>query len=57
MSACWQLNFHHVQKFTVFLRDTSHVDKKEKQIFQIYKEIQKGAVAKSYMTNSLLIYD
>ena len=23
----------------------------------IYKEIQKGEVAKSYMTNSLLIYD
>jgi hypothetical protein len=32
-------------------------DKKEKQIFLIYREIQSGAVAKSYMTNSLLIYD
>jgi hypothetical protein len=28
-----------------------------KKNFLIYKEIQKGAVAKSYMTNSLLIYD
>ncbi len=31
-------------------------DKKENQIFLIYKEIQGGAVAKSYMTNGLLIY-
>jgi hypothetical protein len=31
-------------------------DKKENQIFLIYKEIQSGAVAKSYMTNDLLIY-
>ncbi len=31
-------------------------DKKENQIFLIYKEIQNGAVAKSYMTNGLLIY-
>jgi hypothetical protein len=30
-------------------------DKKENQIFLIYKEIQNGAVAKSYMTNGLLI--
>jgi hypothetical protein len=26
-------------------------------MFLIYKEIQKGAVAKSYLTNGLLIYD
>jgi hypothetical protein len=37
---------------------TNHVlykytDKKENQIFLIYKEIQNGAVAKSYMTNGL----
>jgi hypothetical protein len=31
-------------------------DKKENQIFLIYREIQSGAVAKSYMTNGLLIY-
>jgi hypothetical protein len=31
-------------------------DKKENQNFPIYKEIQNGAVAKSYMTNGLLIY-
>jgi hypothetical protein len=31
--------------------------KKENKIFLIYQEIQKGAVAKPFMTNSLLIYD
>ncbi len=34
----------------------SLADKKEKQNFPIYKEIQNGAVAKSYITNGLLIY-
>jgi hypothetical protein len=32
-----------------------YTDKKENQMFLIYKEIQGGAVAKSYMTNGLLI--
>jgi hypothetical protein len=32
------------------------IDKKEKKIFLIYKEIQSGAVAKSYMTDGLLRY-
>ncbi len=31
-------------------------DKKENLIFLIFKEIQNGADAKSYMTNRLLIY-
>jgi hypothetical protein len=35
---------------------SEYTDKKEKKIFLIYKEIQNGAVAKSYMTNGLLIY-
>ncbi len=34
-----------------------YTDRKENKIFFIYKEIQKGAVAKSYKTNGLLIYD
>ncbi len=34
-----------------------HTDKKENLIFLIYKEIRTGAVAKSYITNSLLKYD
>jgi hypothetical protein len=32
-------------------------DKKGSKIFLIYKEFQKGAVEKSYMTKGLLIYD
>jgi hypothetical protein len=35
----------------------NYTDKKEHKIFLIYKKIQKGTVAKSYMTNGLLIYD
>ncbi len=34
----------------------NRTDKKENLIFLIYKEIQSGAVAKSYMTNGLLIH-
>jgi hypothetical protein len=34
----------------------NHTDKKEKKIFLIYKEIQNGAVAKSFMTNGLLTH-
>ncbi len=33
-----------------------YTDKKENQTFLIYKEIQNGAVAKSYMRNGFLIY-
>ncbi len=32
-------------------------DKKENQIFLIFKEIQSGAVAKSYMRKGFLIYE
>jgi hypothetical protein len=32
-------------------------DKKENEIFIIYKEIQMGAVAKSYMRKGFLIYE
>jgi hypothetical protein len=32
-------------------------DKKEKKFFLIYKEIQSGAVAKSYMGKGFLIYE
>ncbi len=40
---------------TCILKKLFCTDKKENQIFLIYKEIQSGVVAKSYMTNSLLI--
>ncbi len=33
-----------------------YTDKKENQIFLIYKEIQNEAVTKSYLTGGLLIY-
>ncbi len=33
-----------------------YADKKENLIFLEYKEIQNGAVEKSYMTNGLLLY-
>jgi hypothetical protein len=36
--------------------ENRYTDKKENQNFLKYKEIQNGAVAKSYMTNGLLIY-
>jgi hypothetical protein len=36
---------------------TPHTDKKENQIFPIYKEIQSGAVAASYMRKGFLIYE
>jgi hypothetical protein len=34
-----------------------YTDKKEKKIFLIYKEIQSGAVDKSYMRKGFLIYE
>jgi hypothetical protein len=34
-----------------------YTDKKENKIFLIYKEIQMGSSAKSYMTKGFLIYE
>jgi hypothetical protein len=34
-----------------------HTDKKENKIFLIYKEIQSGVLAKSYMKKGFLIYE
>jgi hypothetical protein len=36
--------------------DSRYTNIKENKIFLIYKEILNGAVAKSYMTNGLLVY-
>jgi len=36
--------------------DPKYTDKKENQIFLIYREIENGADAKTYMTNGHLIY-
>jgi hypothetical protein len=40
----------------VLLYYTLHTDKKENQFFSQYKEIQSGAVAKSYMRKGFPIY-
>ncbi len=37
--------------------NTPYTDRKEYKIFLKYKEIQNGSVAKSYMTNGLIVYD
>jgi hypothetical protein len=37
--------------------ESYHTDKKENQIFLIFKEIQNEAVAKSYMRKVFLIYE
>jgi hypothetical protein len=42
------------EKFSQYL---PYTDKQENQIFLIYKEIQIGAVAKSYMRKGFLIYE
>jgi hypothetical protein len=34
-----------------------YTDKKENQIFLTFKEIQRGAIAKSYMRKGFLIYE
>jgi hypothetical protein len=44
-AAAWEKNFF------------SCTDKKEKKIFLIYKEIQMGAVAKSFTRKNFLIYE
>ncbi len=35
---------------------STYTEKKENHIFTLFKEIQKGSVAKSYMINGSLIY-
>jgi hypothetical protein len=39
-----------------FKRRNRYTDEKENQTFLIYREIQSGAVAKSYMRKGFLIY-
>ncbi len=46
----------HFRPWAIGIGLTMCTDKKENKIFLIYKEILNGAVAKSYMTNGLLIY-
>ncbi len=46
-----------VQIFITTPSPPPHADKKENQIFLIYREIQSGAVVKSYMRKGFLIYE
>jgi hypothetical protein len=41
----------------LILGNVQCTDKKESQIFLVYKEIQSGVVAKSYMRKGFLIYE
>ncbi len=43
------------EKKVTMKKCSSHTDQKENQIFLIYKEIQSGAVAKSYKRKGFLI--
>jgi hypothetical protein len=46
-----------IQSASSFLEVAVCTDKKENQIFLIHKEIQSGAVSKSYMRKGFLIYE
>jgi hypothetical protein len=56
MSICVVVGLGCLLKDFRAIAQCKHTDKKDNQIFLIYKENQSGAVAKSYMTNGLLIY-
>jgi hypothetical protein len=45
------------KKIEEVCRTGCHTDKKEENNFIMNKEIQMGAVTKSYITNGLLIYN
>jgi hypothetical protein len=44
-------------KYIVRNRQIRYTDKKENQILLVYREIQSGAVANSYMRKGFLIYE
>jgi hypothetical protein len=52
-----KLLFKSTVKCTSAFLTILYTSKKEKKIFLINKEIQKGAVAKSYMRRGFLIYE
>jgi hypothetical protein len=55
LSKLGALTVHSYSSYCIFV--CLHTDKKEIQIFLIYKEIQSGAVAKSYRRKGFLIYE
>ncbi len=46
-----------LKQATAILQVHTYTDKKENKIFLIFKEIQMGAVAKSYKRKGFLIYE
>jgi hypothetical protein len=53
-----QIYFPNIEKSKSFVETfTRYTDKKENHIFLIYREIQSGAVAKSYKRKGFLIYE
>ncbi len=52
----WKQNYSKRFRKTKLSCKAKHTNKKENQIFLIYKEIQNGAVAKSFMRKGFLIY-
>jgi hypothetical protein len=50
-----QKNIRKAWKYVAKHNQATCTDKKENQIFLIYREIQSGAVAKSYMRKGFLI--
>jgi hypothetical protein len=53
--AGFSIHLYNLFKERVHLANRKCTDKKENKIFLIYKTLQNGAVAKSYMTNGLFI--
>ncbi len=51
MKVLWEWKLFYLIALMPLYELASCTDKKENKIFLTYKEIQKGAVAKSYMTN------
>ena len=56
-SSTWDLTDFEVFEYFILSLRSVCTDKKENQIFLKYKEIQSGAVAKSYMRKGFLIYE
>jgi hypothetical protein len=50
-------SFPSLSRFLVASLLCIYTDKKENQLFLMYKEIQSGAVAKSYMRKGCLIFE
>jgi hypothetical protein len=52
-----QLLQYNIYNYIIVIKYERYSEKRENKIFLIYKEIQMGAVAKSYMSKGFLIYE